>query len=145
VIVGSGTGLAAIRDKVRSSTVASSIDVLGYVSELKMPELFESAHVLAMPSRQEGFGIVYIEAMRHGLPVIASRHDAGQEINVDGETGFNVDLDRKNELTERLIELLSNADRAAAMGEVGFRRWQQHFRYSSFADRFLAHWRMGLR
>lgn len=144
VIAGGGTGLAAMRDMARASSVASSIDVPGYVPEAEMPALFERAHVFAMPSRQEGFGIVYVEAMRHGLPVIASVHDAGQEINVDCETGFNVDLERRHELSERLIYLLSDPDRAVAMGQAGFRRWQQNFTYSSFADRFLAYWRGGL-
>jgi phosphatidyl-myo-inositol dimannoside synthase len=141
VIAGGGTGLAAMRDTARASSAASSIDVLGYVSEADMPALFERAHVFAMPSRQEGFGIVYVEAMRYGVPVVASVHDAGREINVDGETGFNVDLERRDELSERLIYLLSDPDRAAAMGHAGLRRWHQHFTYSSFAKRFLAHWR----
>jgi phosphatidylinositol alpha-1,6-mannosyltransferase len=141
VIAGGGTGLAAMRDTARASSAASSIDVLGYVAEAEMPALFEHAHVFAMPSRQEGFGIVYVEAMRYSLPVVASVHDAGREINVDGETGFNVDLERHHELPERLIYLLTDLDRAAAMGHAGLRRWQRHFTYSSFAKRFLAHWR----
>jgi phosphatidylinositol alpha-1,6-mannosyltransferase len=140
IIAGGGTGLEAMRNRVRASSVASHINVLGFVSETEMSRLFARAHVFAMPSRQEGFGIVYAEAMRHGVPVIASVHDAGQEINLHGETGFNVNLDRGDELEERLIELLCDSSRAAAMGEVGFRRWQQHFTYSRFADRFLAHW-----
>jgi phosphatidylinositol alpha-1,6-mannosyltransferase len=143
VIAGGGTGLAALRDGVRSSSVGSSIDVLGYVSEEELPGLFERAHVFAMPSRQEGFGIVYAEAMRYGLPVIASVHDAGQEINVDGQTGFNVNLEQPRQLSERLILLLSDPDFAAAMGERGFQRWKQHFAYSCFAGRFMAHWRAG--
>jgi phosphatidylinositol alpha-1,6-mannosyltransferase len=140
IIVGGGTGLGTMRDKVRASSASSSIDVLGFVPESRMPALFKEAHVFAMPSRQEGFGIVYVEAMRYGLPVIASVYDAGQEINVDGQTGFNIDLSYSGTLAERLIELLRNTDRAAAMGEAAFRRWQQHFRYSQFALRFLAHW-----
>jgi phosphatidylinositol alpha-1,6-mannosyltransferase len=144
IIVGGGSGLETIRDRARASYQAASIHVLGFVAEAAMHELFESAHVLAMPSKQEGFGIVYVEAMRYGLPVIASMHDAGQEINVDKVTGFNVDLAKRNELAERLIELLSNTDHAAALGEAGFRRWQDHFTYSKFASRFLAHWRATL-
>ena len=35
-----------------------------------------------------------IEAMRHGIPIIASVHDAGHEVNADGQTGFNIDVDR---------------------------------------------------
>ena len=103
-----------------------------------MDALWNRASVFAMPSRGEGFGLVYIEAMWRSVPVIASVHDAGQEVNVDGETGFNVSLDRKNELADRLIELLTNADQRRRMGENGLARWREHFRFSRFKDRFLA-------
>ena len=141
VIAGGGTGVEALRNHVRASGFAGQVDVLGFVEEATMPELFAKAHVFAMPSRQEGFGIAYVEAMRHGLPVIASTHDAGQEVNVDGETGFNVDLDHPTDLTRRLITLLSQTDLARSMGQQGFARWRTHFRYSCFAARFVRIWR----
>ncbi len=93
--------------------------------------------VFAMPSRGEGFGLVYIEAMRHGRPVLASIHDAASEVNLDGVTGYNVDLDKPSELPERLIALLKDADRAAELGVNGKRRWREHFAYSAFKQRFL--------
>jgi phosphatidylinositol alpha-1,6-mannosyltransferase len=92
-----------------------------------------------MPSRQEGFGIVYIEAMRRGLPVIASWQDAGQELNIDGNTGYNVDLDRPGELGARIADLLGNREKCAAMGAAGRQRWREHFRYSAFRSRILEH------
>ncbi len=141
IIAGGGTGLGEMRARANGSPAASNIDVLGFIPEHELATLFKHAHVFAMPSRQEGFGIVYIEAMRHGLPVIASVHDAGQEINVDGETGFNVDLSRRDDLCDKLIHLLRNPDRAAAMGQAGLKRWRQNFWYSCFAKRFIRHWR----
>ena len=140
VIAGGGSGLEAMREQVRRSPVAANIDLLGFVSEAEMPALFQAAHVFAMPSRQEGFGIAYIEAMRYGVPVIASLQDAGQEINVDGVTGFNIDLDRPEQFPDRLIQLIRDPVLAAEMGAAGHRRWHEHFRYSRFAERFLAHW-----
>ena len=93
-----------------------------------------------MPSRQEGFGIAYAEAMRYGLSVIASRQDAGQEVNVDGVTGYNVDLDAEGALADRLIALLSSREMASAFGAAGARRWAEHYRYSQFKARFAAIW-----
>jgi phosphatidylinositol alpha-1,6-mannosyltransferase len=140
ILAGGGSGLDGMRERVRKSSAAANIDVLGFVPEHRLPELYERAHVFAMPSRQEGFGIVYVEAMRYGLPVIASTHDGGQEVNVDGETGFNVDLRRKDELSEKLIFLLRDRDRAFALGRAGFERWRQHFRFGCFERRFLQCW-----
>jgi phosphatidylinositol alpha-1,6-mannosyltransferase len=133
-VVGGGDGLAALRQQAAG---IAKVEVLGFVPEVRMAEVWRSARVFALPSRGEGFGLVYIEAMRHGLPVIASVHDAAPEVNLDGQTGYNVDLDRPGELAERLICLLRDPDHAAALGHNGRRRWAEHFRYSAFRERFV--------
>lgn len=137
VVAGGGSGLESLRAEVAASPVASHIEVLGHVPETRIDSVWHRAHVFAMPSRREGFGLVYAEAMRHGLPVIASIHDAGAEVNADGVTGYNVDLDREDELPERLIALLRDPGLANALGEAGQRRWREQYRYSSFKRRFL--------
>lgn len=137
LIAGGGSGLGEIRARAAASPVTANIDILGFVLESEIDGLWRRAHVFAMPSRGEGFGLVYIEAMRHGLPVIASAHDAGREVNVDGATGFNVSLDRPGELADQLIRLLGNAALRRRMGAAGLARWREHFRFSSFADRLL--------
>jgi phosphatidylinositol alpha-1,6-mannosyltransferase len=138
ILAGGGDDLDAIRALVRASPVATAIEVPGFVAEAEIANLWRRAHVFAMPSRGEGFGLVYIEAMRHGLPVIASVHDAGQEINVDGVTGFNVDLDAPGALAGRLVALLRDTEVARRLGQAGHERWKTHFRFSAFRDRFLA-------
>jgi len=136
LIVGGGSGLRAVRAQVAGSTVAANIDVTGFVPEDDMEGIWRRTHVLAMPSRGEGFGLVYIEAMRRGLPVIASVHDAAPEVNLDNVTGYNVDLERPDDLPERIIHLLRDPDHAAALGRAGQARWAEHFRYSAFRQRF---------
>lgn len=137
VIAGSGSGLSAISSAAAASPVASQIDILGFVPEDAVSALWTSARAFAMPSRGEGFGLVYAEAMRHGVPVIVSRHDAGQEIIQEGRTGFAVSLDSGEELATRLVALLADDGLASAMGEAGRQRWAQHFRFTQFKDRFL--------
>jgi phosphatidyl-myo-inositol dimannoside synthase len=102
-----------------------------------LPDIWKSTVVFAMPSRGEGFGLSYIEAMRWGVPVIASTHDAGREVNIHNETGLNVDLEHQSELADALIELLRDRDLARRMGAAGQRRWREHFCYSAFRKRFL--------
>lgn len=135
LIAGGGSGLAALEALAAESRSARSIDLLGFVEERELHSVWKQAHIFAMPSRGEGFGLVYAEAMRHGLPIIASAHDAGREVNVDGVTGYNVDLDRKDELPGRIVELLSNEALMREMGGNAQARWRQHFRYSNFRER----------
>lgn len=135
-IAGGGPAIDHYRNLAANSPAAKHIEFTGLVPEQKMDELWNEATVFAMPSRGEGFGLVYVEAMRYGVPVIASVHDAGQEVNLDGQSGYNVNLDKPEELPERLIQLLRNPDRAANLGSNGQKRWAEHFRYSVFRDRF---------
>lgn len=136
LIAGGGSGVAALRDLVGASPAAASIDMLGHVPEAELDALWARTRVFAMPSRGEGFGLVYIEAMRHAIPVLASVHDAGAEVNIDGETGFNIDLDREGDLAEKLIALLRDPDLSARLGGAGQARWRTHFTYSAFRRRF---------
>lgn len=137
LIVGRGSGLEALQ-KQSARLPARSVEFRGFVPEAQIDRVWSEADVFAMPSRGEGFGVVYIEAMRHCVPVIASVHDAGQEVNVHGVTGYNVNLDRRGELAEAVIELLQNPARAAGMGRHGRDRWREHFRFSAFRERFLS-------
>lgn len=135
-IVGRGPRMNEFQRLAVESGVPDKIEFRGFVAEADLPQLWAQSTVFAMPGRGEGFGLTYIEAMRYGVPVIASIHDAGSEVNVDGVTGYNVSLDNSDELPERLIQLLGNRDHAAALGSAGYQRWHQNFRFSAFRERF---------
>ena len=100
---GRRAGRPVIEEMAARSPARDRIEFRGFVPDAEMDLVWSEATVFAMPSRGEGFGLVYIEALRHGLPVVASIHDAAPEVNLDGVTGFNVNLDKPAELPERLI------------------------------------------
>ena len=135
LIAGDGNGLDLLRAQARASSAVNNIEFTGFLSQSRIEELWNRADVFAMPSRQEGFGLVYIEAMRHGVPVIASIHDAGQEINVHGVTGYNVNLGLEGDLEEHIISLLMDRERARRFGENGRGYWREHFCFSAFRRR----------
>jgi phosphatidylinositol alpha-1,6-mannosyltransferase len=135
LIVGTGSGLANIARAAEASPAARNIEIAGFVEEAALTSIWSRAHLFAMPSRGEGFGLVYVEAMRHGLPIIASAHDAGPELNLHGVTGYNVNLDHKDELPGRIVELLTDETLMSAMGANATERWSRHFRYSNFRAR----------
>jgi phosphatidylinositol alpha-1,6-mannosyltransferase len=137
LVAGKGPALEEFRQLAASSSAAEHIAFLGFVPEEQMDRLWAETSVFAMPSRREGFGLVYIEAMRQRVPVVASVHDAAPEVNLEGVTGYNVNLDKSDELPERLIHLLKNPDHAAELGLNGERRWLDHFTYNAFKRRFL--------
>jgi phosphatidylinositol alpha-1,6-mannosyltransferase len=136
-VAGKGPGLTQYQKLAAETGLPdSAFEFPGFIPEETVDDLWRKTTVFAMPSRGEGFGLVYIEAMRWGIPVIASVHDAGGEVNADGESGYNVTLDHASELTERIIHLLRNPDTAAKLGDGGRQRWATYFRYSAFRERF---------
>lgn len=135
-IVGKGSGEAELKRLAAGTSASSSIIFEGFVPEEKLDEAYASATVFAMPSRGEGFGLVYAEAMRHGLPVITCAREAGEEVIRDGVTGFAVDLEKPGELADRLIELLRDSELAARMGQAGREHWAGNYRFIHFKKRF---------
>lgn len=138
-IIGDGSGRAALEALARRHAPDAGIQFLGFVPEREIPTLFRRSTVFAMPSRGEGFGLAYIEAMRFGIPVVASVHDAAPEINLHGVTGLNVDLAQPNALSAALSQLLAEPQLARSYGAAGRARWAEHFRYARFRERFSEH------
>ena len=83
--------------------------------------------VLAVPSRVEPFGLVIAEAMRAGLPVVASNVGGIPEVVADGETGFLVPPDDVDALAGALQRLLDDPELRARMGQAGERRFEANF------------------
>jgi phosphatidylinositol alpha-1,6-mannosyltransferase len=135
VFAGGGTHLPTLIELARTSSVSGNIDVLGFLPDAELENVWRTATAFAMLSYVEGFGLVFAEAMRHGLPVLASDDDASQEVNVDGVTGFNVSRADRSGIVDRIVALLGEPERAAVMGEAGLDRWRKNFCFSAFEAR----------
>jgi glycosyltransferase involved in cell wall biosynthesis len=85
----------------------------------------KSAHVLAVPSSYEGFGIVYLEGMAFGLPAIGTTSGGASEIIRDGETGYLVPPDDAARLAERLTKLANDRDFLARLSINALQRYRQ--------------------
>ena len=98
----------------------------------------ERANVFVHTSRWEGFGIVLLEAMLAGLPVVATRVSAVPEVVADGETGVLLEAGDIEGLATALEGLLSDRERARALGEAGRRRVREEFSVARMAERTQA-------
>jgi phosphatidylinositol alpha-1,6-mannosyltransferase len=139
VFVGGGSDEDALRRLAATSPAASAIFLTGRAPQALLQQLYLAAYAYVMPSRQEGFGLVYLEAMNYALPCIACRNDGGAEVVVDGETGLLVGqpVDER-ELADAVIALLSNPDRARALGIAGWRRLNAEFTAAAHQARVVA-------
>ncbi len=138
VIVGSGDDLPRLQAAASATGTGEAILFTGRVSDATLDMLYARASVFAMPSRGEGFGLVYLEAMRHGVACVASTHDGAREVVEHGKTGFLVDQDNIPELARVLVELLRNPALRREMGEAGLRRVNTYFSFDQFQARLAA-------
>jgi phosphatidylinositol alpha-1,6-mannosyltransferase len=134
VVAGDGDDRPRLAARAADLGLARRVLFTGFVSEATLFELYRRAAVFVMPSRGEGFGLVYLEAMRAGKPCVAARGSAAEEVVVHGETGLLVGQEDPGELAGALQTLLESPEAARRMGEAGRRRWREEFG----ADRFRA-------
>lgn len=136
VVAGSGSDLARLRARAEALGVAAAVCFTGQLDPATLGELYRRAALFAMPSRHEGFGLVFAEAMAAGKPCLALAGTAPAEIVVDGETGRLVPVDDPGALTDALVELLGNPERARTMGEAGRQRYERELTAGAFERRF---------
>lgn len=135
VVVGEGDDRARLQAAARS--LGDRVTFAGFVSEATREALYARCRTFVLPSSGEGFGLVYLEAMRAGRPCIALGESAAAEIVVDGETGALV-----SPTVDALREALARLDSGEAgrrMGDAGRRRYEAHFAPARFRVALFGH------
>jgi phosphatidylinositol alpha-1,6-mannosyltransferase len=140
VVIGDGSLRPEYEDLARRLGLESNVYFLGSVSDSERDAWLDRAHVFAMPSRLppegggEGFGIAYLEAGGHELPVVCGRVGGALDAVVDGESGLLVDADDPRAVASALRSLLLNPKRADELGRAGAER-ARSFTWQCVANR----------
>ena len=136
-VIGGGPELTRLERERSALDLGDSVELLGELPTMEAVRAeYRRADVFCLPSLQEGFGIVFLEAMAAGLPIVALRTAAVPEVVPDGETGLLVNPDRPDALTEALIRLLRDPGLRAEMGRAGTER-AKAYAWPDVACRFL--------
>jgi phosphatidylinositol alpha-1,6-mannosyltransferase len=131
-VVGRGDGLPSLQALAHRLNLHDSVEFVGFRSDHELLDDFAGCRLFALPSRKEGFGLVYIEAMAHGRPCLGARSGGVPEV-ITGDTGVLVDYGDVPGIAASIV---------AALG----REWPlepflervRFFSYSSFRDRLSA-------
>ncbi len=117
-IVGSGDLEYVYKGKAKELGIGDAVDFLGRVSDDDLPDRYKDADCLVLPSinKGEAFGIVLVEAMSCGLPVIASNLPGVRGVFEDGKQGFLVSPGDEDSLAEKIEYLFNNSERRKNMG-----------------------------
>jgi glycosyltransferase involved in cell wall biosynthesis len=125
IIVGDGPLREALQEQAKSLGCEEKVEFLGMRDDI--PALLDRASIAVMSSLREGLSLSIIEAMASGLPVVASRTGGTPEVVEDGVTGMLVSPGNPQELAEALSVLMSDSEKAHAMGLAGRKKYEVKF------------------
>jgi len=136
-LVVAGDGDDRPRLERAAAPLGSAVAFTGYVDDARLAVLYRDCAFFVMPSRGEGFGLVFLEAMRVAKACIGA-FGAAAEVIEDGVSGFLVDPDDPAGLEERVVRLFQAPSLAARLGEAAALRWAREFTEDAFAERLRA-------
>lgn len=131
--VGDGDDRPWLEDLAEQNGVNRHVHFLSGVNNEQLIACYEACEMFALPSRGEGFGLVYLEAMACGKPVIGGSHGGAPEVIEDGVTGYLVPHGDAAQLATSIETLLSDPAMAQKMGGRGRQRVERDFRFNVFA------------
>lgn len=137
-IVGPGPLRKELEEKVRGHGLERSVRIYGEVTEEEKQDLLMRCRGLSLPSRGEGFGLVYLEAMRLGRPCLVSTLDAGREVVNPPEAGLAVNPDDLQDVTDASCRLLSMGAEWEQWSEQARIRYEARFTAEHFQSRLAA-------
>ena len=136
VLAGEGPERSHIRALIREAGLESHCFLTGRVDETALHSLYRVADWFVHPTRYEGSSLVTLEAMAHGLPVVASRTGGLPDKVEDGVSGFLVAPGDPEELSARLVDA-SSVD-AREFGAAGRQRCESRFSWNVVAPQYVA-------
>ena len=120
-----------------ANNVEDSVFITGFVSDEKLARLYKACYLFAMPSKGEGFGLVYLEAMNWSKPCIGGKLDAARDVIVDNETGILLDEPHNPvQIADAVKFLFENPEHAEEMGRAGKQRLEERYLFPHFCNRF---------
>ena len=129
-VIGKGEDAKRLQTLAVSLGVADYVDFLGFVDEIGA--YYEHCDIFTLPSKKEGFGIVYLEAMQYKKPIIAVNYGGPTDVILDGETGYLCEYDDVQCLADKIELLFNDPALAQKLGENGYQRLVENFTFDKF-------------
>jgi glycosyltransferase involved in cell wall biosynthesis len=132
-VVGSGVQESKLRELTRELNLERRVKFTGHVDEVT--EYYNSADIFVFPSSKEGFGMVLIEAMACGLPIISTNASAIPE--VVGSAGILVEPRNSEALADAIIKLIESRELREELGRKGRKRVEENFTWEKVVQKMI--------
>jgi glycosyltransferase involved in cell wall biosynthesis len=136
VIAGDGNDRATLERLAGKLGIAGHVEFRGELSREALCRAYQEADVFVLPSQTEGFGIVYLEAMYSGLPVVAARAGGAPNVVEDGVTGILVSPGDEKQVVAAVSGLLLMPEARRKLGEAGRKLVEEKYLFAHFAARW---------
>lgn len=136
-VVGDGADKARLEKVAQDLGLSEKVNFVGEKFGSDLQRYYANCDLFVMPSKKEGFGLVFLEAMAYGKPAIGGNHGGTPDVILDGETGFLVEYGDVAALTDRILRLLEDESLRIAMGQKGRQRVLQNFTFEHYRQRLL--------
>jgi glycosyltransferase involved in cell wall biosynthesis len=134
-IVGEGTDKPRLQKLAASLGLGESVLFEENLTDEELASRYRNCSVFVLPSGQEGFGIVFLEAMRFAKPCVGGNAGGTPDVILDGETGFLVPYGDVDALESTLDSLLADPELRRTIGRAGRRRLEEEFTFERFKER----------
>jgi len=137
LIIGKGKEKKNLKKLVNELNLQNMVIFIGEVSHYEVMEYMTSCDIFSLPSWKEGFGVVYIEAMAHGKPVIGCKGEGIEDFVENGKTGLLVKPKDVDSLTRAMDYLFSNSDEARAIGKRACKLVLENYTWNKSAEKII--------
>ena len=131
-IIGKGDDIERLKNLANNLNASKYIDFLGFVDNIQ--SYYKYCDIFTLPSKNEGFGIVYLEAMQYKKPVIAVNYGGPTDVIINEESGYLCEFEDEKCLAEKINLLFKNKELSKELGENGYRRLMDNFTYRHFKN-----------
>jgi len=135
-IIGEGEERNNLELEIRNLKLEDTVKLLGQASHDELPKYLSAADIFVRPSRSEGMGNSFVEALEAGLPIIGTPVGGITDIIEDGKTGLFVRLEDSADLAEKIIQLLEDKDLARRLAENGRKMVEERFSWDKIAQNY---------
>lgn len=121
-MIGDGPLMSAVRERVERHGLGSRVRLTGWLDGLEVQHILAGADILCMPSSSEGMPVAAVEALKHGLAIVASDVPGVRDVVENGVNGFRVSASTHHELQEKLVFLLEHESALLAMKRASWEK-----------------------
>ena len=137
ILAGDGPERAFLEELAAKHGIGGQVDFVGYVDHNRVIDLMKGARMIVIPSRKEPFGIVAIEAMAAGTPLVATAVGGLCQVVKHRQDGLLVPADSPEKLAQAMITLWKNTDLQTKLVQAGRKKVEKQYTWAAVTERIV--------